>query len=617
MLALIFALEQFRHLILHYAVSVYTDHRPLLGILTKATKDAAITRWALLVQEYKINLYYLPGKENIFSDMLSRLVDVRDKCETLQDQLDDKLIEKVNLVNNEEEPLNSYIPPKAPWTEEELRREQQSDEKTQAMRKALRESVKENTLKLTVYKVLKDILYVYRSTKRAKFREEYVVPYVPDSLMPKAFNLIHNATTAAHSGYERTLRNFKKNFYNAKESQLVKDWCEKCESCIKAKRSTKPVPIAKYPIPEKPFTALSSDILSGIPLTKKGNKYILVIRDFTTRYSIFEAMPRKEADCIIEALRRVISNYGSCESLLTDNAQEYKSEKLKKFCNFFNIRKVEYSPFSPQSGGISERSNRELNKFLRMYVNDMNLNDWDELLPVLQLTVNNTYNQTIKETPFFALFGYDSPTVSLNPPKINYGEDNLSYHLNRVTKIRQHCRQTLLKTQDAYTDRTNSNRKNKSIHVGQRVFADLKKHIGHHKKLDFPIAGPLQVIGTKGRAFRLKTTGETDQEYVVHPDNIIISPSQLTPPLHDPKPVSLQEDDVMPDTGASDLQSHAGEGAASVAHSPQVTHSPTYGTGEPSSPTVVTHKPETNTQEPIEMEDKIPTHRYNLRPRNS
>jgi hypothetical protein len=48
-MALLFALEQFRCLILHFSVHVYTDHLPLKGIISKPTKDACLTRWALLI----------------------------------------------------------------------------------------------------------------------------------------------------------------------------------------------------------------------------------------------------------------------------------------------------------------------------------------------------------------------------------------------------------------------------------------------------------------------------------------------------------------------------------------------------------------------------------------
>ena len=54
-------------------------------------------------------MHYLPGKENIFSDALSRLVDVKDNGE----ELDQMLLSKINVINDSNETncdtLNSYI----------------------------------------------------------------------------------------------------------------------------------------------------------------------------------------------------------------------------------------------------------------------------------------------------------------------------------------------------------------------------------------------------------------------------------------------------------------------------------------------------------------------------
>ena len=527
LLALTFALEQFRYLILYYPVHVYTDHKPLLGILSRTSKDACLTRWALLAQEYKIQLHYLPGKRNIFSDTLSRLVDINDMCEDLPEQLDMKLIEKLNNithVEDENDSLRSFIPLKCPWSEAELRTAQAEDSQCIEIRKTISSSTTESTLKLSKFRILKSILYVHRIIKRANSVDEFLVPYVPETLMDKAFKTVHNDITAGHTGYDRTLKIFRKNYYNSKETELLKKLCAKCDLCVQAKGIPKLIPIGKYPIPPKPFTTLTSDILGPLPVTENGNKYIIVFRDVTTRYSIFKPLLRKDTECIIQALRQVIANYGSSEILLTDNAQEYKAEKLANFCVFYNIKKVEYAPYHASSGGLAERINRELNKLVRIYVREVATNDWDEFIPILQLTVNNTYNETIGETPFFALYGYDSPTLAFNQPKTTYREDDLTYHLKKVYQVREYVRKKLLLSQENYTTRTNSGRKSKPIQVGQRVFAKLKHY--PHNKLNLPVTGPMVVIDKKGRAFKLMDTA-SKEEYLVHPDSIIIG---LNPP---------------------------------------------------------------------------------------
>ena len=103
------------------------------------------------------------------------------------------------------------------------------------------------------------------------------------------------------------------------------------------------------------------------------------------------------------------------------------------------------------------------NELLRIYTNSLATNDWDQLLPVLELTINNTYNATLRETPFYALFEYDSPTVTLNQPNTDYSESDLSIRLKRITQIRKHCRKNLLKIQDKYTEKINVQRMTKNM----------------------------------------------------------------------------------------------------------------------------------------------------------
>ena len=93
----------------------------MLGIFQKVTKDAALTRCTTAIQEYDIKLNFLPGKENIFSDPFSRLVDVKNGCVDVAKELDEDFYDKV-LITEEDEAeegqidnqLNSLIPMKVP-----------------------------------------------------------------------------------------------------------------------------------------------------------------------------------------------------------------------------------------------------------------------------------------------------------------------------------------------------------------------------------------------------------------------------------------------------------------------------------------------------------------------
>ena len=456
--------------------------------------------WSLLIQDYKIKIHYIEGIKNHIADTLSRLPIIMDtNVIDLDTQFHNDLIDRNQQFCNN---IQEYIPPKVPWTNSKLIKAQENDENCQALIKPFgknSEIVIKNPkipkdIQINV-KILNNVIYVQRNIQRGNIIDQYLVPYIPDSLMPEAFKLIHSDPIAGHNGSERSLKRFIKNFYNLNENKLIDNYCKSCELCIQAKGIPKKVPIKKYPIPTRPFHTIHSDILGPVRITESGHQYILTIRDYTTRYTILVPLKHKTTDEIVHALRIVFSFFGSSNVLVTDNAAEYTSEKLKRILENFNCIQVEIAPFHLASQGFSEVINREVNKLLRIYTTQLAIHDWDILLPTIQHCINDTFNSSIGETPFYALFSYDSSSSTLSPPKLNYAEDELTQHLQRIAQIGQHCREHLLKAQAQYTDYTNSNRKTKNIQIGSRVYAKIDKHRHTPKnKLDLPISAPFKAI---------------------------------------------------------------------------------------------------------------------------
>ncbi|GJU07490.1 reverse transcriptase domain-containing protein [Tanacetum coccineum] len=73
MLAVVYALENFRsYLILNKSI-VYTDHSALKYLFAKKDSKARLLRWVLLLQEFKFKVIDTKGAENLAADHLSRL----------------------------------------------------------------------------------------------------------------------------------------------------------------------------------------------------------------------------------------------------------------------------------------------------------------------------------------------------------------------------------------------------------------------------------------------------------------------------------------------------------------------------------------------------------------
>ena len=124
-LALLFSVEQFRHMILCHETHVYTDHKPLHGALQRPTKDQCLQRWAALLQEYDVTFRYVEGKNNAFADILSRIpIEINIDKKDLDVQFQEDLLERNNVFCLN---LQSFIPVKVDWSNQELIKAQGKD----------------------------------------------------------------------------------------------------------------------------------------------------------------------------------------------------------------------------------------------------------------------------------------------------------------------------------------------------------------------------------------------------------------------------------------------------------------------------------------------------------
>ena len=72
-LAVIYAINKFRHYITGYEVFVHTDHSAIRFLMNKPITNGRVTRWLLLLQEFNITIIDKPGKENVVADYLSHI----------------------------------------------------------------------------------------------------------------------------------------------------------------------------------------------------------------------------------------------------------------------------------------------------------------------------------------------------------------------------------------------------------------------------------------------------------------------------------------------------------------------------------------------------------------
>lgn len=73
LLAIVLAIERFRHYIWGKHFVVYTDHEALTYLFNQNKPGSRLIRWKLLLSEFDFDIIHRPGKSNVVSDCLSRI----------------------------------------------------------------------------------------------------------------------------------------------------------------------------------------------------------------------------------------------------------------------------------------------------------------------------------------------------------------------------------------------------------------------------------------------------------------------------------------------------------------------------------------------------------------
>ena len=121
-----------------------------------------------------------------------------------------------------------------------------------------------------------------------------------------ALDLAHDVPMGGHLGSKKTLDRLLSRFYWPGIIHDVSQHCKSCEACQKSsgRKSGKHAHLVSLPIIEEPFQRIAMDIVGPLIRSKSGNKFILVICDYSTRYP--EAVPLK-----ISRPKRLPKSWGS------------------------------------------------------------------------------------------------------------------------------------------------------------------------------------------------------------------------------------------------------------------------------------------------------------------
>ncbi|UYV82586.1 K02A2.6-like [Cordylochernes scorpioides] len=199
-----------------------------------------------------------------------------------------------------------------------------------------------------------------------------------------------------------------------------------------------------------PFYKVGVDLLGRFPVSKDGNRWIIVCTDYMTRYAIMKAIPDggaiETAKFLVED---VILKHGAPREMITDRGRNFISQVIKEINALCGIVHRFTTAYHPQTNGLTERFNKTLGDMLSMYTG-VEQKDWDQVLPYVTFAYNTAKQEATGYTPFFLVHAREAETyidavLPYLPDEIS--NDYVGELVTRAEEARQLSRSRLLQSQ--------------------------------------------------------------------------------------------------------------------------------------------------------------------------
>ncbi|XP_019645940.1 PREDICTED: uncharacterized protein LOC109486545 [Branchiostoma belcheri] len=351
---------------------------------------------------------------------------------------------------------------------------------------------------------------------------------VPRVLVSKVLSCVHDSPAGGHLGVDKTKEKLLRGFYwpGLTKDVIVHVTC--CDICAKTKggrrRPRAPLQPSAVGYPNK---RIAIDVVGPLPKTSSGNKYVLVLSDYFTKWVEIFAIPDETASTVARVIfEGWVCVHGPPERIHTDQGRNFESTLIAELCKYMRIGKTRTTPYHPQSDGMVERFNRTLGNILRAYVS-ANQRDWDVHLPMVKFAFNTSEHSTTKFTPYFIMHGREARL----PVELMFGIPSAvsapvqEYVRDMVDKFPQ-----IFKFVSDNTKQANKRQKelfDKKVYgapfqEGDKVLV-ARKAVGKGlaRKLAHRYEGPFIVVERVGEnAYRIRKPRSNDGK-VVHFENIV------------------------------------------------------------------------------------------------
>lgn len=435
-LAVLWAIEKLRPYLEGVPFTVITDHHSLVWLQNLKDPTGRLARWAVKLQQYDFRIIHRKGKDHVVPDTLSRSVPVVDTI-TAED---------------------TFLDQQDSWYSKMLK------------------IVEEHPLKYPQWRVTGGTLYKYEKPKIVELGDpsDNWKAVVPKRCRRQVVEDAHNPPTSGHLGVAKTYHRVSQRYYWPKMKHFVSRFVRSCRECAMHKPYLdKPIgQMTSQTIPTRPWEIISCDLMGPFPRSSKGHKFIFVVTDNFSKYSLVFPLRSSTADMVCRKLEEdIFLVYGVPRLLLCDNGPQFISNRLRHLVSEYKV-KIRYNAYYHPQANPTERVNRNIKTMLAIYVEE-NQRTWDKQLAKISCALRSAVHDTTNHTPYYVNFGRNMVLSGDEYfRKDDFGDTSVPNDVRATgfKKLFEEVRERIRKSSDRNRKYYNLRRRPVELNVGQKVW---------------------------------------------------------------------------------------------------------------------------------------------------
>lgn len=448
LLAIIECLREWRHYLMdaRKEFSIESDHKNLMYFRKPQDLNRRQARWMNELANYHFVLSHKPGKQNR-ADRLSRRPDhakgVDDNKSAVL--LKDHLFRMIGLPESYFNRRTTIIPDivEVPSDFQDPNFGSRYEDSIETI---IRQSQKYRE-KFAIQGLQKGIKEWVEDEGVLRWNGRLYVPKI-DSLRERIIRKNHDSILAGHPGANRTRELIYQRYWWPRITHDTKRYVSGCETCqrTKARNQKKAAPLNPNQIPEAPWKVISVDLIGPLPEAQGFDAILVIVDRFSKMIKVIPTHTTVTSEGVARIFRdHVFKLHGTPQKVISDRGSTFVSHFMRDLYKLLSIEANPSTAYHPQTDGQTERINREIEQYLRIYSNHRQDN-WPEWLSLAEFSYNNKVNKSTGFSPFMIVFGQD-PEIGTNSRRTVRNESAKEF-VEFITKVREETKAALTKASE-------------------------------------------------------------------------------------------------------------------------------------------------------------------------